>query len=528
VQPIVVVAEEIAAAGIAVLEVGATVVDAVGEPREALLGSLGDADALVVRSATRVDAELLAAAPRLRVVGRAGTGVDNIDLEAATTAGVLVVNAPTSNSVSAAEHTMALLLGQARRIPEADRSMRGGAWERSRLQGVEVHGKVLGLIGLGRSGTLVAQRAAAFGMRVIAYDPYVGQDRARRIGVEPAASLGEVLSQADFITVHLPRTRDTEGLIGPEAIAAMKPGVRIVNASRGGIVDEDALVDGLRSGRVAGAALDVFAREPLERSPLVGFPQVVLTPHLGASTAEAQDKAGIDVATAVAAALRGELVASAVNVDFAGEVHEEVAPFLPVAEHLGATFVALAGRLPGHLVLRVEGQLAAHPGRPLVLAALKGALAAVSDAPVSFVNAPRLAEARGIAVTEETTAEVADYVSVLRVRGTVAGDPISVSGTVVGRKGPVLVEALDHEIELPFSAHMLLLFNDDVPGMIGRVGSALGGLGVNIANMVVGRSFVTGERAMMGLNLDRRLTDEEVEGLRALPGVGRAWYLDRA
>jgi D-3-phosphoglycerate dehydrogenase len=526
VKPRVVVAEEIAPAGIDLLRESCDVAVAFGASREGLLSLLAGARGLIVRSATRVDAELLDVAEDLTVIGRAGIGVDNIDLEAATAGGVLVVNAPTSNAVSAAEHTMALLLSQARRVPEADRSLRGGSWERSRFQGVELHGKTLGVIGLGRIGTLVAQRAQGFGMRVVAHDPYVGDDRARRLGVQLAPTLEGLLGQADFLTIHLPLTRATENLIGPGAIARMKPGIRIVNASRGGIIDEEALAGAIEEGRVAGAALDVFAREPLENSPLLGLPQVVLTPHLGAATTEARDKAGLDVARAVVSALRGELVPSAVNVDFAGEVHEEVVPFLSTAEHLGATFVAIARGLPADLVLRVEGRLSSHQVRPLSLAALTGALGAVSDASVSFVNAPRLAEAHGIHLTEETTGEVADYISVLRLRGEIEGRLVAVSGTVVGRKGAVLVEALDHEIELPFSDYMLLLLNDDVPGVIGRVGTALGDMGVNIADMVVGRPFTSEESAMMGLSLDRPLGDEEVARLRELPGVSRAVYLD--
>ncbi len=525
-RPRVVVAEKIAAAGIDLLRETCDVDLAVGVDRRDLLERMAGASGLVVRSATQVDAELLGAAPGLMVVGRAGIGVDNIDLDAATVAGVLVVNAPSANAVSAAEHTMALLLAQARRVPEADRTLRAGVWDRARFQGVELHGKTLGLIGLGRIGTLVAQRALAFGMRVVAFDPYVGVERIKRIGLEVASDLDGLLAESDFISVHLPKTRATEGLIGPEAIARMKPGVRLVNTSRGGIVDEDALAAAVADGRVAGAALDVFASEPLERSPLFDFPQVVLTPHLGASTVEAQDKAGVDVAAAVAAALRGELVQSAVNVDFAGEVHDDVVPFLPVARHLGAIFAVIAGGLPGDLAVRVEGRLSAMPGRPLVLAALTGALAMVTDSPVSFVNAPRLAEAHGIRVVEEATSDVADYVSVVRLRGEVDGVTVTIGGTVVGRKGPVLVEVLDHEIELPFSDHMLLLLNDDIPGMIGRVGTVVGAAGVNIANMVVGRSFTTGNAAMMGLNLDRRLSDEEIQILRSLPGVARAWCLE--
>ena len=521
----VVIAEKIAQAGIDRIAASCDVDIAIDVSREDLLARMADADALVVRSSTQVDAELIAAAPKLKVVGRAGIGVDNIDVEAATIAGVLVVNAPTANAVSAAEHAMALLLSQARRVAEADRITRSGVWDRKRFQGVELHGKTLGVIGLGRIGTLVAQRAMAFGMRIVAYDPYVSADRARRLGVDLVADLDDLLAVVDFITVHLPRTRETEGLLGASAFDKVKPGVRIVNASRGGIVDEDALVDAIRSGKVAGAALDVFATEPLTDSALFGLDEVVLTPHLGASTQEAQDKAGTDVAASVVDALAGELVMTAVNVDLGRDVPDDVLPFLPLAERLGATFVRLAGGLPQRLVVRVEGRLAEFPCRPLALAALKGALQTVSDAQVSFVNAPLLAERHGVSLREESTNEVDDYVSIVRLEGIVGGAESAVAGAILGRKGPVLVEALGHEVELPFSEHMLVLLNEDVPGVIGRVGTYLGGIEANIANMVVGRSRVTGDAAMMGLNLDRALTDAELSSFRALEGIARAWYV---
>ena len=525
-KPRVVVAEEIAAAGLAHLREACEVDVAVDASRPDLLRRVRDAAALVVRSATRVDAELIAAAPVLRVIGRAGIGVDNIDLEAATRAGVLVVNAPTSNAVSAAEHTLALLLAQARRIPEADRAVRSGRWERRGLEGIELHGKTLGIVGLGRIGGLVAQRAAGFGMSLLGFDPFVSEEGARRLGVETAGTLEELMSRSDFVTIHLPLTRDTENLIDAAALEAARPGIRIVNASRGGVVDEAALAAAVEEGRVAGAALDVVAEEPLTESPLFALPQVVLTPHLGASTVEAQDKAGTDVARAVVDALGGDLVPSAVNVDLGREVPDDWLPFLPVAEQLGGAFVALARGLPAEFVLRVEGRVAGRSCRPLALAALKGALSQVTDRPVTFVNAPLLAESHGVAVTEESTPEVADYQSVIRLSGDVAGERVTVAGTVVERTGPVLVEALDHKIELPFSESMLLLVNDDVPGVIGRVGTYLGERGVNIADMVVGRPSSGGVSAMMGLNLARGLEEPEIEGFRALPGVIRAWFLD--
>jgi D-3-phosphoglycerate dehydrogenase len=525
VPPRVVVAEEIAGAGLERLREHCEVDVAVGVDRADLEARLAGAAGLVVRSATQVDADLIAAAPLLRVVGRAGIGVDNIDLAAATEAGVVVVNAPTANAVSAAEHTMALLLGQARRVPEADRTLRSGVWERSGFQGVELHGKTLGIVGLGRIGTLVAQRAAAFGMDILVYDPFVGADRARRIGARPCETLVSLLEASDFVTIHLPLTRETEGLIGSGELAAAKPGIRIVNTSRGGIIDEAALVDAIRAGRVAGAALDVFAAEPVTDSPLFDLPNVVVTPHLGAATIEAQDKAGVDVASAVVSVLRGELIPSAVNVDLGPDVPDELRPFLPLAERLGVMFVALAHGLPQELTVRAEGRLSELPSRPLALAALRGALSTVSDGPVTYVNAPLLAERRGVRVTEESTASQTDYVTVVRLSGRVGGEDYAVAGTIIGRKGPVLIEALTHEIELPFSPNLLMLLNADVPGMIGRVGTFLGDLGVNIDDMVVGRPVAASDRAMMGMSVSRPMTEGELDDLRGIEGVERAWFV---
>ena len=520
-KPKVVVAEEIAPAGLKALAEHCTVEVAVGEPRDSLLAQLADAAGLIVRSATIVDAELLSAAPQLRVVGRAGVGVDNIDLEAATSAGVLVVNAPTANIISAAEHTMALMLAQVRNVPRGDTTLRDGSWERASLQGVELHGKTLGLIGLGRVGSLVAVRALAFGMTVTAYDPYVGEEAARRVGARLADELDEVLAEADIISIHVPLTRDTRNLIAAPELARMKDGVRIVNASRGGVVDESALVTALESGKVAGAALDVFEEEPTPHAGLRALPQVVLTPHLGASTREAQDKAGIDVAVAVSDALRGELVASAVNVDVGQELPEEVRRVLPLAEQLGAVFVALAQGIPAVLIVRAEGELAAHPTRALSLAALTGALRRVVDVPISYVNAPALARSRGVVLSEEASPEVEEYRWRVKLTGTVGKRELSLAGTM-GRKGPLLVEILSYEVELPLSDHMLIVRNDDVPGVIGRLGTYIGDAGINIANMVVGRSPDTGAAAMMGLNLDQPLRPDQVDGLLSLEGISEA------
>jgi D-3-phosphoglycerate dehydrogenase len=526
VKPRVVIAEEIAAAGQDLLAEACEVDLAVGATRRALLARLTGAAALVVRSATRVDAALIAAAPSLRVIGRAGTGTANIDLDAAPRAGVLVVNAPSANAVSAAEHTMALMLALARRIPEADRSLRAGGWERGHLMGVELSGKTLGIVGLGRVGSEVAQRAGAFGMHLVGYDPFVSPERGRAMGVEMTSRLEELMAQSDFVTLHVPLTAGTEGFIGTAALEAARPGLRLVNAARGALVDEAALEAAIRSGRVAGAALDVFSHEPPVGSPLLGLPQVIATPHLGASTAEAQQRAGVEVAAAIIAALRGDLVPTAVNVDL-GTLPDEWQPFLPVAEALGATFVSLARGLPEEIEVTVAGELADRSCRPLALAALQGALRGVSESPVTYVNALSLAEARGVRLAERSSPTAGSYPSVVRLAGVVGDEVVSVAGTVLPRKGPVLVEALGRDLEIPFSPWTLLVLCDDGAGVIGRVGVFLGERGFSIAGLEMGRGR-GGASGMLGLSLDRRCGEADLAGLRALPGVTGAWAVDLA
>ena len=519
----VVVAESIAPAGIALLEAHHVVVIAVGRTRQELLEALADADALIVRSATKVDEDLIASAPRLKVIGRAGIGVDNIDLDAATRAGALVVNAPDANTISAAEHTMALLLAQARQVPRADAALRGGSWNRNEFRGVELHGKTLGVIGLGRIGTLVAERAAAFGMEILAFDPYIGEEHAGRLGVE-LADLDGVLSRSDFVTVHIPRTKDTEGLIGAEALALMKPDARLINVARGGLVDEAALAEAVRSNSIGGAAVDVFEHEPVTSSPLFALDAVVVTPHLGASTAEAQDKAGVSVAQSVIDALAGELVPAALNVDLGPDVSPGVRPFLPLAESLGRIFVSFAQGLPEELTVSAEGRIADSPVRPLALGALKGALQGVSEERVSYVNAPLLAEARGLTVREESSGRSATYRSLVRLTGIVDGVSRSVAGTIMAGKGAVLLEVDAHDLELPITDHMLLIVNDDVPGMIGRIGTYLGEISVNIAEMAVGHDG--SGSAMMGICIDVALSVDSLAEIIDFERIAVARYID--
>ena len=491
----------------------------VGLAPDELLEAVRGAAAVVIRSATQVNADVLAAGTDLVVVGRAGIGLDNVDVAEATRRGVMVVNAPQSNVLSAAEHTMAMLLAQARNVPQAHSDLKAGQWNRSRWQGVELHGKTLGIVGLGRVGVLVAQRALAFGMRLLAYDPFVSADRARQLGVTLVPSVAEIVAESDFLTIHLPKTPETIGLIGSEMLAVAKPGMRLVNVARGGIVDELALAEALRSGALAGAALDVFAKEPTTQSPLFEIDSVVVTPHLGASTAEAQDKAGITIAEQVILALRGDFVPFAVNVA-ASEASETVRPYLPLAERLGRLFTGLAGGVSETLDVSYEGSIADYDCRVLTLSILRGVLGPVVDEPVTFVNAPQLAEQRGIVVRETTSSAARDYVNLVTVRGTGPdGHPAHVAGTLYGKKdAPRIVGIQDHIVDLPPSSHMLVVHNEDVPGMIGAVGSILGEAGVNIADMDVGRS-ATGEAALMAIATSETVSPEVVRRICAHPGV---------
>jgi D-3-phosphoglycerate dehydrogenase len=477
-----------------------------------LLEAVAGAEALVIRSATRVTAEVLEAGRDLVVVGRAGVGIDNVDVEAATRLGVMVVNAPESNILSAAEHAVALMLAQARNIPQAHAALVDGRWERGKWEGVELHGKTLGLLGLGRVGTLVAQRAAAFGMRLTAYDPYVTPERGRQIGVE-LLDLEEVFSGADFVSIHLPKTAETMGLIGKELLAKSKPGLRIVNAARGGILDEEALADAISSGVVAGAALDVFSTEPCTASPLFGLERVVVTPHLGASTAEAQDKAGEQIAEQIVLALNGELVPYAVNVSVTGS-SDGVRIFQGVAERLGRLLTALCEGVPGHLEIEYQGDLAGEDTRILTLCSLKGVFAAATDEPVSYVNVPRITKDRGLEVRESSTTAAGNYLSQVTLRG--GGHCVSGTLGSAGTERIVMVD--DHFVELPFAANLLIVRNDDRPGMIGSVGSALGDAGVSITNMAVGQT-AGGGTALMLISTDRPVPRDVLGRIRTAAGI---------
>jgi D-3-phosphoglycerate dehydrogenase len=519
----VLVAEPLAERGLdAMRSAGLDVVVKTGLAPDELAVAIKGVHALVIRSATQVTAELLAAADDLVVVGRAGIGLDNVDVAEATRRGVMVVNAPQSNILSAAEHTLALLLAQARNVPQANADLKNGQWNRSKWEGVELHGKTLGIVGLGRVGVLVAQRAHAFGMRLVAYDPFVSADRARQLGVQLVPTIDELVAVADFLTIHATKTPETVGLVNAKVLANAKPGMRLINAGRGGIVDEAALAEAIADGRMGGAAIDTFAKEPTTESPLFALDNVVVTPHLGASTVEAQDKAGETIAEMVVLALRGDFVPFAVNVA-ASEAAESVRPFLPLAERIGRLFTGLAGGAPDTLNIEYEGELADYDCRVLTLAVLKGVLGPVVDEPVSFVNAPQLAEQRGISVRETKSSDARDYVNLIVVRG---DQGTHVAATLFGKQQSPRIVGIDgHSVDLPPARYMLVVHNSDVPGTIGSVTSELGTAGVNISDIHVGRS-PSGAAALMAIATDTPVSPEVVAAIDALAAVQSARAID--
>ena len=500
------VREQIADAGVELLRAKFDVDVDVESPLEEIIGGY---DALIVRSATKVTAELIARAERLKVIGRAGVGVDNVDVDAATRRGIVVANAPESNVVSAAEHTIGLLVALARNIPQAHAALMDGRWERSKWGGVELADKTLGVLGFGRIGRQVARRALGLQMKVVAYDPFVPADRFRELGAE-GATFDEVLARSDFLTLHLPLTDETRGVIDAAAIARMRDGVRIVNAARGDLVDDDSLVAALESGKVAGAAIDVFVQEPYS-GPLLGAPNIVVTPHLAASTGEAQDRAGVIVAEQVAAALEGGLVTNAVNIPTVGADDLEVlGPYIPLAATLGRLAMALAGGEVRKVAVEVYGELAEYDSRLLTVAALNGAFQGHTDHPVNYVNAPVVAADRGIEVIEERRRSSRDFTNLVAV----SADGARVAGTTIGNDGRQwLVSALGFELEMELAPRLIMLRYDDVPGVIGRIGTLFGEAGVNIANMAVSRNREGGQ-ALMALSVDTLVPDDLLERLR--------------
>ena len=518
-KPIVLIAEELSAATLDALGPDFEVRNCDGANRAELLAELGKGvDAVLIRSATKMDAEAIAAAKGLKVIARAGVGLDNVDIPAATAAGVMVVNAPTSNIVSAAELAISLLLASARFISPAHAALKAGKWARSKYTGAELFEKTLGIVGFGRIGQLVAHRMQAFGMNVVAYDPYLQPAKAAQLGVE-LVELDELLKRSDFITIHLPKTKETANLIGVEALKKVKKEVRIINAARGGVLDEAALYDAIVEGRVAGAGLDVYVTEPCTDSPLFQLDQVVATPHLGASTDEAQERAGIAVAVSVRNALAGELVPDAVNVK-GGAIHDEIRPSLPLVEKMAQLATALAGEAPVSIEISVKGDISGHDSSVLAISALKGALLASGCEDVTYVNAPGLAAERGVTSNVTTTPDSPEYRSMISLHAALSnGKSIKVDGTLMGIRKVEKIIAIDgFDLDLPPTENLLFLRYADKPGVVGAVGNALGSAKINIAGMQVARESAGGS-ALMALTVDSPVSESVAETVKKETGA---------
>ena len=518
-KPVVLIAEELSSATLDALGPDFEVRNCDGANRAELLAALGaGVDAVLIRSATKMDAEAIAAAKGLKVIARAGVGLDNVDIPAATAAGVMVVNAPTSNIVSAAELAISLLLASARFISPAHAALKAGKWARSKYTGAELFEKTLGVVGFGRIGQLVAHRMQAFGMNIIAYDPYLQPAKAAQLGVE-LVELEELLKRSDFITIHLPKTKETANLIGVEALKKVKKEVRIINAARGGVLDEAALYDAITEGRVAGAGLDVYVTEPCTDSPLFQLDQVVATPHLGASTDEAQERAGIAVAVSVRKALAGELVPDAVNVK-GGAIHDEIRPSLPLVEKMAQIATAIAGETPVSMDITVKGDISGHDSSILAISALKGALVASGCEDVTYVNAPGLAAERGVTSSVTTTPESHEYRSMISLHAALSnGKSIKIDGTLMGIRKVEKIIAIDNfDLDLPPTDNLLFLRYADKPGVVGAVGNALGSSKINIAGMQVARESAGGS-ALMAITVDSPVSDAVAETVKKETGA---------
>ena len=523
--PRVLVKEKIADSGVDLLRDHFDVELGVEWDNGQLAQRIGEFEGIVIRSATKLSNDLIERADRMRVIGRAGVGVDNVDVPAATKRGIIVANAPQSNVIAAAEHTVALMLALARNIPQAHAALVDGRWERSKYGGIEVYEKTLGILGFGRIGQLVAERAKSFGMRVLAYDPFVAAERYRELGVDKAESSDEIYAEAEIITIHLPKTPETENWLDAEAFSKMRDGVRVINCARGELLDDAALADAIRSGKVAGAAVDVFRNEPVTEHPLFGMPGVVVTPHLGASTTEAQDRAGVQVAEQIVAALTGGVATNAVNLpSMSPEVMEQAGPFLPLCEKLGALAVALSEGSIDRVDVRYEGRLADLDTRLLTTAVLNGALAGHTEEDVNFVNAQSIAEERGIVIAEQRIGEAEDFSELVTVAIESGTERVDVAGTGFGpRNTPHLVSVYGQSFNIEFAPHFAFFRYADQPGMIGRVGTIFGEHDVNIASAAVGAEDGKGD-AVMAVTTDRPVPDALIQEIVALDGFrdGRA------
>ena len=506
-KPVVLIAEILSPATVEALGPDFDIRQVDGANRTELLASLPEAHAVLIRSATQMDAEAFVVAKHLKVVARAGVGLDNVDIKAATEAGVMVVNAPTSNIVSAAELAVGHLLSLARHIPRAHASLSSGEWKRSSFTGVELFEKTIGIVGLGRIGALVAERLSGFGATLIGFDPYVQPARASHMGVT-LTTLDDLVERSDFITIHIPKTPETTGMIGLEQLKKAKASLRIVNASRGGIIDEEALFRALSENWIAGAGIDVFVNEPPMGSPLLGLPNIVVTPHLGASTDEAQEKAGISVARSVKLALEGELVPDAVNVA-GGIIDPSVRPGIPLMEKLGQVFAGLCDASISSIEIEVAGEIVEHDVGVLKLAALKGIFSRIVSDQVRYVNAPLLAQARGVAVSMVTNPQSDEYRNLLTIRGTLGdGRSVSASATLTGAKHNEKIVGINgYDVEVPLATHHVVMIYEDRPGIVAVYGKAFGEASINIAGMQIARENAGGQ-ALSVLTVDSRVPDE--------------------
>lgn len=518
-MPRILVADKISAEGVDILKRSAQVDVMIGLAKDDLLASISEYDALVVRSATQVTAEVIAAAGKLRIIGRAGVGVDNIDVNAATMRGIVVVNSPEGNTIAAAELTMAHLLALSRNIPAADQSLKRGEWERNRYVGVEVYNKILGILGLGKIGREVAKRALAFGMRVIGHDPFLPAEAAKKLGVQ-LVEMEQLLRESDYITLHLPKNKETEGLIGSSEIKVMKDGVRVINVARGGIIDEIALTDALKSGKVAGAALDVYSKEPVQLdNPLFDAPNVITTPHLGASTEEAQSKVAVDVAEQIVDYLNGKPVRTAVNMPaISAEVFDSIRPYLTLAERMGLLLTNTADGRIESINISYIGEVANEDTGPITRAALVGLLKPMLSETVNFVNAPITAESRGIRITESRSPSKGEYTSLILIDAATDRGNKQVGGTVFDRDNIRIVTLDGYRVDITPEGTMLFAPHIDRPGVIGSVGSTLGQRGINIAGMSVGRR-TRGSRAVMVMGVDSPIPDDVMREIECIDGI---------
>ena len=487
-------------------------------PAEELLAIIPEFDAIIVRSASKVTAEVIAAAKNLKIIGRAGVGVDNIDVAAATARGIIVINSPGGNTIAATEHTMAMMLAMSRNIPIANETMQQGEWNRKKYVGVELRGKTLGVIGMGRIGSGVAKRALAFDMNVIGYDPYINEERAQAMGVT-IGTLEDVITKADFITVHMPLTPDTKGMLNKDNMKRMKKGVRLVNCARGGIIDEQDLADAVKAGIVAGASIDVFTSEPIPADhPLIGLPGVVLTPHLGASTVEAQIGVSVDVAQGIKAALHGEPVMTAVNMaPVSSQVMNVIKPYFDLAERLGCTVCSLAEGAVKGVEVEYNGDITEVNTKMITTAVIKGLLNPILESNVNYVNAPGLAKERNIKVTEIKNKEAKNFANLITVTARTEKSSVRVQGTLFGEEGRIVMID-NYRVDVDPHARILICPHINRPGVIGTVGSIMGAAKINISGMQVGKTDVEGTNIMV-LTIDNDVTADVIRQVTAIDGI---------